>query len=345
MQTNNKLEFPPKRSPYSREEWLEWRKDGLGATDIGAVMGLSPWMGPYELWIDKTGRGGLFNETERMRWGLLLEPAIAGRWADLLQINVHKADGVVHPEKSWVRATPDYWTVPGPGEPPMGILECKTASRFMKKHWGESGTVATTLNMCVPEHYFAQVQWQLFASGLHRGDIAVLFDDLDDFRHFGVARDGDYIKKMEAEGEKFWRRVLTDNAPEPGAGAGCRKALNEQHPRVKVEASAALPKRAQRHIDNYKKACETIKKAEKKKSLSQNALMKMLGDHRMGQVGRWVVGWTDVKGREAFDKAQFEKDHPKLFEQYKCWGASVRRFLAPREGKDDSNDNPTGGAK
>ncbi len=32
------------------------RQTGLGATDCAAVMGLSPYKTPYELWLEKTGR-------------------------------------------------------------------------------------------------------------------------------------------------------------------------------------------------------------------------------------------------------------------------------------------------
>ena len=34
----------------SREEWLEARKGGLGASDAGAYMGASPWKSNEQLW-------------------------------------------------------------------------------------------------------------------------------------------------------------------------------------------------------------------------------------------------------------------------------------------------------
>ena len=38
-----------------RAEWLEARKDGLGASDAAAVLGISPWKTNVQLWEEKTG--------------------------------------------------------------------------------------------------------------------------------------------------------------------------------------------------------------------------------------------------------------------------------------------------
>ena len=37
------------------EEWLDWRKKGIGSSDAPIIMGVSPWKTPFELWEEKTG--------------------------------------------------------------------------------------------------------------------------------------------------------------------------------------------------------------------------------------------------------------------------------------------------
>ena len=37
-------------------EWLENRKNHIGASDAPVVMGVSPWDTPYKLWENKLGR-------------------------------------------------------------------------------------------------------------------------------------------------------------------------------------------------------------------------------------------------------------------------------------------------
>ena len=59
-------------------EWLRCRRMGVGGSDVAAIMGLSPWRSPIEVWADKTGRA----EPEDMsgkpwiEWGNLLEPLV-----------------------------------------------------------------------------------------------------------------------------------------------------------------------------------------------------------------------------------------------------------------------------
>ena len=37
----------------NRSEWLEARRAGIGASDIAAIMGISPWSTPFQIWASK----------------------------------------------------------------------------------------------------------------------------------------------------------------------------------------------------------------------------------------------------------------------------------------------------
>ena len=45
-----------KTTDITREEWLKYRRTGLGGSDAAVVCGLSPYKSKIELWADKTGR-------------------------------------------------------------------------------------------------------------------------------------------------------------------------------------------------------------------------------------------------------------------------------------------------
>ena len=59
----------------SREEWLRVRKQGIGASDAAAAVGLNPYQSPLELWMVKTGRDANLpkddpnDEASPMYWG------------------------------------------------------------------------------------------------------------------------------------------------------------------------------------------------------------------------------------------------------------------------------------
>ena len=41
--------------PKTREEWLESRRQGIGGSDAGCIVGANPWKSARKLWREKTG--------------------------------------------------------------------------------------------------------------------------------------------------------------------------------------------------------------------------------------------------------------------------------------------------
>ena len=61
----------------TREEFLLARRAGLGGSDIGAILGLSPYLTPVDVWAEKTGRATAQDETLQMRFGTYAEEFVA----------------------------------------------------------------------------------------------------------------------------------------------------------------------------------------------------------------------------------------------------------------------------
>lgn len=40
----------------SREEWLRYRKQGIGGSDVAAILGISKWNSAISLWLNKTNQ-------------------------------------------------------------------------------------------------------------------------------------------------------------------------------------------------------------------------------------------------------------------------------------------------
>ena len=61
----------------SREEWLEYRKLGIGGSDVAAILGISKWKSAIDLWLDKTNQtNDITEENEAMQWGNITVPGI-----------------------------------------------------------------------------------------------------------------------------------------------------------------------------------------------------------------------------------------------------------------------------
>lgn len=130
--------------------WHEHRAKYRNASETAAVMGLSPWMTPHELWLIKTGRK-VVEETVAMRHGTEMEPAARAAFEEQTGL-IMQPQVVVDGEYS---ASLDGITLNGDT-----LLEVKCPYK---------GTVSelwqTVKTGTVPEHYLMQVQHQLMVSG------------------------------------------------------------------------------------------------------------------------------------------------------------------------------------
>lgn len=163
---------PIRRSYPDRESWLEGRKDTIGASDIAAVLELSPWVSKVALWEEKTGRREPkdLSQVEAVQRGIREEPIIREQFIkdhpDMM-VEHHAFDILLHPDMPYLAATLDgELTYMGEDNPRLGlyagmqgVLEIKTGSYSSKRYldvWtgGE-----------LPIFYFAQVCQQLLVSG------------------------------------------------------------------------------------------------------------------------------------------------------------------------------------
>lgn len=161
----------------------------ITATEIPAVLGLSPWQSRFSLWHKKAGLPSPpFEVSAPMEWGTRLEPAVATKWYDEHEgYGVEKTGTWRHTEREWQRATPDRLLTRRGAV--VGLLECKTSP--MGDGW-EDG---------IPVYYRAQVIWQLDTLGLQACHIALLISG-HDYREYTVdydAADAELMRKAARE--------------------------------------------------------------------------------------------------------------------------------------------------
>jgi len=131
------------------DAWHQHRSRYRNASETAAVMGLSPWCTPYQLWLVKTGRK-VQEETEAMRYGAAMEPQA--------RLAFEQMSGLILQPKVMVdgeySASLDGMTLNGDV-----LLEVKCPFQGQASELWQVATSGT-----VPEHYLAQVQHQLMVS-------------------------------------------------------------------------------------------------------------------------------------------------------------------------------------
>jgi putative phage-type endonuclease len=175
----------------------------ITATEIAAVVGLSPWMSRFTLWHKKSGLAtGPFEMTPAVEWGNRLEDAVASKWQDEHPGQLAAPAGTWrHRDREWQRATPDrliYTQPAGEFETPdraEELLEVKTSP--FGDDWGPSGDEDG-----VPVWYRCQVLWQMDTLGLPRTRFAVLNGGWD-YREYTVDYDETEAKILRDAAERF----------------------------------------------------------------------------------------------------------------------------------------------
>jgi putative phage-type endonuclease len=136
----------------SRARWLARRRKGITATDVPAILGVSPWATPLDVWLDKVNPQPR-PVTYAMRRGLALEQAIAAEWATGSAAIVERPPMLVaHPDHPKLLASLDF-IAHTPAE--SVIVECKTATKW--QDW-EDGAL--------PDVYAVQALTQAAITGL-----------------------------------------------------------------------------------------------------------------------------------------------------------------------------------
>lgn len=130
-------------------EWLAYRRTLRNASESPAVLGVSPWVTPYQLWLSKTGRDEP-QTNAAMRHGSALEPL--ARHAYEVETG-HVMQPLVLQDGPY-SASLDGMTLGG-----ELIVEIKAPVRGQ-----QSSLWRAVAGGEVPEHYFVQIQHQLMVS-------------------------------------------------------------------------------------------------------------------------------------------------------------------------------------
>lgn len=190
-----------------RQKWLEWRKQGIGSSDVPAIMGVSPWKTAFQLWEEKISDviGEDDSNSFIKRKGNEFEPRIRALYEST--VNVSFTPALVQMEEySFMRSSLD-------GRSPDGkvIIEIKLLGR---KDW------ESTKNGKIPEKYWPQVQEQLLVSAADECRFLGYLDDdkgmmlLENLAVVTVKPDEKYQGEMLLRCIDFWACVEKRKRPE-----------------------------------------------------------------------------------------------------------------------------------
>lgn len=208
--------------PAGSPEWHHARRNGLGGSEIAAVLGLSPYESRFTLHHRKAGLAGPQEENSEMEWGKRLEPVIADKFADEHPDRpLHRTGVWCHPERPWQICSPDRFI--GDPEHPDDLLEIKTAR--VDVGWGPDGSDE------VPPHIRVQCLWQADTFDLPRTLVAVLIGGCD-YREYVIERDEAECAQLRAAAVEFLDGIAEGQLPDIDAHSATYVLIRELHPDI-----------------------------------------------------------------------------------------------------------------
>lgn len=293
-----------------RDEWLEYRKQGIGGSDAAAILGINPWKTPMDVWLEKTGEfEDEPRDNEKMYWGNVLEDVVAKEFSIRTGLRVRRRNAILkHKKHNFMIANVDRLVI---GH--KAGLECKTAGHYASDDW----------EMGVPEFYQAQVQHYMAVTGYEAWYVVVLIAG-QEFKFFKLTRDNQFIKDMIDAERDFWQKVQNMTPPPiDGTKASC-ELIKRLYPKSEKDKEIQLPYEAYQLIQQYEQASVSVKQAQLLKDEAANKLKEMLGTAEKGFIHDRQVSWSSVY-QERLDSNALKKDHPAIYNNY-LKENSYRRF-------------------
>lgn len=291
-----------------RDEWLSYRRLGIGGSDAASIVGLNPYGSPMSVFADKMGWGAEKETNEAMRLGNDLEQYVADRFMEATGKKVRRENHILQSvEHPFMLANVDRMVI---GE--KAGLECKTTSPYNAADW-ESGIV--------PQTYYCQCQHYMATLGCDRFYLAVLVFGKGFYWYEVPRNEEDIAALIEAE-KAFWDRVQKKQMPEPDGSAASAIVLKgmysgDEGGEVELTGMEADLKR-------YEEIEKMQQNLEAEKSAIVQRVQSQMGDAHVGHAEGWKATWKPVTSTR-LDTKRIKAESPDLYERFAKENTS-RRF-------------------
>ena len=320
-----------------REQWLEYRRKGIGGSDAAAVLGISPFRTGRDLYYDKLN---IVTADDAENWvqlevGTLLEPLVAKIFAHKTGYKIYRRPFMFqHPLYPWMLADLDYMVELPDGT--TAILEIKTTNYNARDNWWMNGKET------VPVYYESQGRHYMAVTDLDRCFFCCLYGNNEEeviIRE--VKRDFEYEAEMVFLEQYFWENHVQRHVPPPYTESGAliiESARKHFGPADKNAPAVALDLDMTAKLMQYLRLLDEKKNAEvySKEIDKDIQRLKALLIAEMGtsctaiceQEGvNYTVTYTPVR-KSIIDKdnlLRLKLEHPDIYEQFVTVSES-RRF-------------------
>ena len=270
----------------TREEWLAVRREGLGGSDAAASMGLSPYMSPLALYLDKTDPSP-DEDKEIFEAGRRAEPLIRQWFEDKTGLRVERYPVMLR-SKQWPFMLADLDGLVTDETGNRDPFEAKNVGAYAASDWAGGP----------PLHVRLQSQHYLAVTGRPRIYVAALIGG-NKFIWFCVDRDEELIADMVRAEERMWTMIQMRRMPDIDGSESTKAALKAHYgtpDREEIEVGSEflqlLGQRAAQKV--------ALSLAESKLNEIENKMIVLMDSAEIATHGGEVVATWKVTNKKSY---------------------------------------------
>lgn len=324
----------------ARDEWLAFRRRGIGGSDAASIFGISPFRTTRDLYFDKLNIASAEDDEGNwvaMEMGNLLEPLVAKIFAKKTGYTIYQVKKMFyHPQYPFMLADVDYFVELPDGT--TAILEIKTTNYNARDHWWLDGVET------VPVYYESQGRHYMAVMDMDQVFFCCLYGNNEDeviIRE--IRRDYAYEEEMIFLEQDFWENHVQAKSPPPYLESGdlimesARRHFGPADPDAPaVELNAGMTAKLMRYLQlqEEKKQGEVYsKQIEKEMKRLKGMLVAEMGKSckavcKSGEVTYTII-YNPVK-TTAIDKdslLRLKLQYPDIYEQFAATSESRRFYV------------------
>jgi putative phage-type endonuclease len=289
------------------------RRSGIGGSDVGAIMGVSPWGNALDVWLAKRAEPAVRKpDNEAQTIGKLIEPTIAALFTQRTSLPVRKGRFLrASKPHDFVIGHPDAVVV---GKP-EGV-EYKNVGLQRSAQFGEQGTDQ------VPADYLLQCMHYMALTGFKTWWLAALIGG-NELRVYRLPWDEELGRLMIDAERTFWESVVSAQPPAMAETSEQAMRLFDKARAGRVEATAEILG----VIERYKEAKLRLVEAETDVEQCKLKIMNFMAhsDELVDVSGTVLVTWRQRESTRV-DTAALALAHPEIVERFRT-ATSSRAFL------------------
>lgn len=305
----------PNAPAQGSQEWLRWRSEGITATEAAVIMFPDQYKSALTVYNQKVGIAPPDDQSDPdgfFEWGHILEDDLVRKFKTLHpELAGTVTQGRLY-QRNWAKCSLDAQCVLADGTP--CIIECKSSQSASK--WNP-----------YPEKYFAQVQWQMYVTGIRKAIIiAVICEGGYHYIEREVEYSPKFVEEMLYKCLDIYRCVQFKKVPEIsvlGNPESDKKAIAQLAGESDRSGEDATITREE--YEEYERLKDAADKATEAFENFKNKLAyKMMDSPRTTCEGKKFASWVERKGSIKVDAKKLKEFYPEVYDAVTSEGLPSR---------------------